>query len=331
MRGAGAIWCDALIHNLGGTDGEITPILVHRVSRIASSEWLIFFPESAVQHDEPSGITLVVGDQGMLGRAWHQLLKHLRIHHRGLNREIMDITDEESVVRQISDETRLVVNTAAFTDVDGAEQDPDLAHRVNGTAVGYLADRCHAVGATLIHYSTDYVFNGRASQPYAVTTSHDPINTYGRSKAAGENLVRSSRCDHLMIRTSWLYAPWGRNFVRTMFAALRERDSVRVVADQRGRPTSATHLARTSWELYLRGARGAFHICDEGDCSWHEFAQELARVSDAPGRVQACTTAEFPRPAPRPTYSVLDLSQTTALLGALPTWQQNLAEVVREW
>ena len=280
--------------------------------------------------DKFSGTALVLGSQGLLGRAWCRLLLNKKIQHRPLDRAVLDITDERSLAQQITSKTPLVINTAAFTDVDAAEQNPNLAQQVNATAVGYVAQRCQAVGATLIHYSTDYVFNGRSSQPYNVAVAHDPINVYGRSKAAGEILLQASGCAHLLIRTSWLYAPWGKNFVRTILARLGQDGTVRVVTDQRGRPTSATHLARSSWELYTRGERGTFHICDEGECTWYEFAQEIARISNTSGQIQACTTADFPQAAQRPPYSVLDLTQTSTLLGTLPLWQENLAEVLRE-
>ena len=285
-----------------------------------------------MQHDDSAKTVLVIG-QGMLGLSWRPLLEMLEtkgVTHHCVDRMALDVTDEQAVVETISDQIELVVNTAAFTDVDRAEAEPELAHLVNGTAVGYLARRCQDVGATLIHYSTDYVFNGRANQPYAVTAPHDPINAYGRSKAAGENALLSSGCNQLLIRTSWLYAPWGKNFIRAILAALHEKEVVPVVTDQRGRPTSAEFLVAASWELYQRGARGTFHVCDDGECSWFEFAQEIAQISGAPGQVRASAAKDFPRPAPRPAYSVLDLSQTANWLGVLPRWQENVAKVVSD-
>ena len=283
-----------------------------------------------MQRDKLSGKILITG-RGMLGTAWHLMLSSRGIGHQVLERSVLDISDQDAVETIIREGTALVVNTAAFTDVDGAETKPDLARLVNSTAVGFLAQRCQQVSATLIHYSTDYVFGGLAKHPYPVSTPHDPINVYGHSKAAGETQVWNLSEDHLVIRTSWLYASWGDNFVRTMLQVLRNTPEVSVVADQRGRPTSALHLAEASWELFLQGSRGTFHVCDEGDCTWYDFAQEISRLCNAKVQIQACGTDAFPRPAPRPAYSVLDLSQTTERIGPLSEWQCNLAQVIREF
>jgi dTDP-4-dehydrorhamnose reductase len=180
----------------------------------------------------------------------------------------------------------------------------------------------------LLHFSTDYVFDGKASAPYRADAPVDPLGAYGRTKAAGEQAIHASGARHLIVRTSWLYAPWGNNFVRTMARLTRDKPSLKVVDDQRGRPTSAEHLAATALALLDRGATGTFHVTDGGECTWYEFTLAIAKQLGRTCTIAPCTTAEFPRPAPRPAYSVLDLSQTEALLGPMPDWRVNLVEVL---
>ncbi len=264
----------------------------------------------------------------MLGRAWETLLRLGGIDYDAPTLDTLDLTDEHSIEAAVTRKYGVVVNCAAYTDVDGAETNEQLAASINAIGVALLAERCRAIDATLVHYSTDYVFPGDADTPYAVDRRLEPIGAYGRTKAAGEEAIKHSECDHLIVRSSWLYAPWGNNFVRTIARLARERDSLRVVNDQRGRPTSAEHLARTTLALLSAGARGVYHACDGGECTWFEFATEIARLTDASCNVQPCETSEFPRPAPRPAYSVLDLSATEDLVGAMPHWEQNLANVL---
>jgi dTDP-4-dehydrorhamnose reductase len=274
------------------------------------------------------GPVAVVGALGMLGRAWRELLLKRDIDHTGLDLPTLDITDPESIAEHIGKDVRIVVNCAAFTDVDGAEDQEALAHKLNAQAVGYLAEHCKKIGATLIHYSTDYVFDGQAQTPYPTDHPRDPINAYGRTKAGGEQLIETSGCDFLQIRTSWLYAPWARNFVGTMIRLTRERDELQVVDDQRGRPTSAQHLATASLALLEKGERGTFHITDGGECSWYGFTCEIKRIAGNTCEVKPCTSDQFKRPAERPAYSVLDISRAESVLGPAPDWKQNLADVI---
>ena len=272
---------------------------------------------------------LIIGVRGMLARAWRGLLASHEIPFEALGRERLDLERTDQVraldVRGCSH----VVNCAAWTDVDGAEAHPERARLVNAVAVGELASRCADAGTSLVTYSTDYVFNGRAHEPYTVDTPHDPVNAYGRSKAEGEALLARSGVPWLCVRTSWVYAPWGQNFVRTIAGLARERPELRVVDDQRGRPTSAEGLARTTLGLLRAGATGLQHACDGGECTWFEFAGEIAGLVGARARVIPCTSAEFPRPAPRPEYSVLDITPTEALVGPMIPWRLALADVVR--
>lgn len=268
---------------------------------------------------------LLIGAGGMLGRAWRERFSP----EQSPATPRFDITDPQAVAAHLVDDVRTVINCAAFTDVDGAESRPDEAQKVNADAAGYLAERCRAIDATLVHYSTDYVFNGQADTPYRMDEPRDPVNAYGRSKAMGEVAIEQSGCDHLIIRTSWLYAPWGRNFVRTIAKLCAQRSSLRVVDDQRGRPTSCEHLAQVSAQLLERHVRGIRHVTDGGECTWFEFAREIARLANADCAVEPCTTAEFPRPAKRPAYSVLDLSETETVVGPMPDWRDNLKNVLQ--
>lgn len=246
----------------------------------------------------------------------------------GLDR--LDLRDGRSIEAVMSRGYRLVINCAAYTDVDGAESDEATATAVNATGVGILARCCRDCGAMLVHYSTDYIFDGRSDRPYRVDDQPCPLGAYGRSKALGERLIIESGCEHLIIRTSWLYAPWGKNFVRTIARLAREgRSPLRVVNDQRGRPTSAEHLARITAALIDRGVRGIWHVTDGGECTWFELAREIVAATGAGVDVQPQTTAQLGRPAPRPAYSVLDISATERLLGPMPHWKENLRDALK--
>jgi dTDP-4-dehydrorhamnose reductase len=271
---------------------------------------------------------LLISPDGMLGRAWQTLLSDRGLAHTTVSYPALDLTDRASVARAVAAPVRTVINCAAFTDVDGAEIREPEATAVNGTGVGWLADRCREISALLVHYSTDYVFEGNASRPYPVDEPRRPQNAYGRSKALGEELLERSGCEHLNIRTSWLYAPWGKNFVDTIAKFGVERPSLRVVDDQRGRPTSAEYLAERSLALLEQGARGTYHVTDGGECTWFEFAQAIVAGTGGTARVDPCTSAEFARPASRPAYSVFDLARTEALIGPSRSWQDNLRAVL---
>ncbi|MFW6049734.1 MAG: dTDP-4-dehydrorhamnose reductase [Myxococcota bacterium] len=271
---------------------------------------------------------VLTGVDGMLGRAWERLLQTRGLGFDALRASWFDIRDPSAIDSEIRRGREVVINCAAFTDVDGAEHREEEALRVNGTAVGELARRCAEVGALLVHYSTDYVFDGRATQPYSADSPRDPVNAYGRTKAWGEQLLEASGCPHLLVRTSWLYAPWGKNFVRTMAGLAAERPRLRVVDDQRGRPTSAEHLARTTLALLEAGKTGTYHVCDGGDCTWFELAREVARAVRPECVVEPCSSEEFVRPARRPAYSVLDLSGTEAVLGPMQHWREAVRSVV---
>ena len=273
---------------------------------------------------------LVLGSGGMLGRAWLELLAARGIDTREADLPTFDLGSEASIAEHLAGDLRAVVNCAAYTDVDGAETDEPRATALNGDAVARLVARCDALGVPFVHYSTDYVFEGDASEPYTVDRPCAPLNAYGRSKLVGEQHLLASEGPHLLIRTSWLYAPWGKNFVCTIARLAAEKDELRVVDDQRGRPTSAEHLAWLSLELLERGESGVFHGTDGGECTWFELASAIAAEVAPTCTITPCTSDEYPRPAVRPSYSVLDLSRTENILGPMPEWRVNLRAVLEK-
>jgi dTDP-4-dehydrorhamnose reductase len=285
------------------------------------------FPASPGAIEQP---VVVVGGAGMLARAFREVMQD-RVAFAIPPEDRLDITDIGSLRRVASGGYRTFINCAAFTDVDGAEANEPAASAVNGAGVAMLAQVCREAGATLVHFSTDYVFDGAASAPYATDHPRAPLGAYGRSKAVGEEAIEREAARGLRmlcIRTSWLYAPWGKNFVRTIAALAAQRPALRVVNDQRGRPTSAQHLARVTLRLLAQNARGVLHATDGGDCTWFDMASRIAARVNPDCRVTPCTTAEFPRPARRPAYSVLDTSKTEALIGPMPPWTENLDAVL---
>lgn len=272
---------------------------------------------------------LLLGAGGMLHRAVSSLLGGAGIEHFNFGRKELDLSRPETVDAALPTDLSFVINCAAYTNVDLAEQEEDLATRVNGTGVGALAEACRRRGALLVHYSTDYVFSGDGTRPYRVDDPRAPIGAYGRSKLVGERAIEASGCENLVIRTSWLYAPWGKNFVRTIVSFVRKKHpNLKIVVDQRGRPTSAEQLAAVTMKLIEAGARGTYHGCDAGECTWLEFAREIGRHVDPDVHIGSCTTAELARPAPRPAYSVMDLSKTEAVVGELVDWRAALRAVL---
>jgi dTDP-4-dehydrorhamnose reductase len=272
---------------------------------------------------------LLLGAGGMLHRAVSSLLGSAGVEHFNFARKELDLSRPETVEAALPRDLSVVINCAAYTNVDQAETEEDLATRVNGVGVGALAEACKRRGALLVHYSTDYVFSGRGTRPYRTDDPRAPIGAYGRSKLVGEEAIEASGCEHLVIRTSWLYAPWGKNFVRTIVAFVRKKHpNLKIVSDQRGRPTSSEQLAEITVKLIEAGARGMFHACDGGECTWLEFAREIGGAIDPAVQIGPCTTAELGRPAPRPAYSVMDLSKTEAVVGEVIDWRMALRSVL---
>ena len=229
----------------------------------------------------------------------------------------------------------VVVNSAAYTAVDRAEQEPEAAFRANAEAPGVIAAACARRGALLVHYSTDYVFDGTATRPYREDDPTAPLGVYGASKLAGEQAVRGSGARHMVFRTAWVYSAHGRNFLRTMLRLAAERDELRVVADQVGTPTSARLISDVTAAALRTASAGSglWHLTAAGRTSWHGFAQAIvdgARdrgiLASAP-RVAAIATADFPTPARRPAWSCLDTSTLESTFNlVLPTWQAELGK-----
>jgi dTDP-4-dehydrorhamnose reductase len=231
----------------------------------------------------------------------------------------------------------LIVNAAAYTAVDRAEAEPKTALAVNGRAPGILAEESRRLGALLVHYSTDYVFDGKKKAPYVETDPVAPLNEYGRSKLAGERAIAASGCKHLVLRTSWVYGPRGRNFLLTMLALAAARDEVRIVADQRGAPTSSVFLAEATAHAIAaipeQGVpSGIYHLSALGETTWAGFARAIfARAAARPGfrapRLVPIPSSEYPTPAPRPAYSVLSHRKFEAAFGFAPTrWEAQLGD-----
>ncbi len=272
----------------------------------------------------------------MLGRAVAAELSHRGVVFDAPAHGACDLASPETIARTFAARRyELVINCAAWTDVDAAEAHEGEALAVNAHGPERLARECRACGALLIHYSTDYVFDGHATTPYATTAEHAPLNAYGRTKSRGERAIVESGCDYAIVRTSWLYAPWGKNFVRTIAAACRERDHLRVVDDQVGRPTSAESLASRSLALaqLMQQSRGerrrVVHVTDGGQCSWWELASFIVATLAVPCRVERCSSSDFPRAARRPRYSVLDIGEAESLLGTAASWQSAVERVLR--
>ncbi len=275
---------------------------------------------------------LILGAGGQVARSWTELLAREGVDHDAWTRADFDLSNPSHIERLRNGAGwELVVNCAAYTQVDKAESEYELAERVNGTAVGELAVCCKQLGSRLIHYSTDYVFDGEASVPYPTDAPIAPVNAYGRSKAVGERKLLESGASALLIRTSWVYAPWGKNFVLTMARLLRERPELSVVSDQVGRPTSAQQLAERSWALSKQVRSGTYHLTDAGECSWHELSCAIRDELGLETPVRAIPSSEFPTPAKRPSYSVLDISSAEKLIGPARPWRMALSDVLDRW
>lgn len=286
---------------------------------------------------------LLIGSTGQIGWELRRTLGPLG-PVIAAGRPAFDLASPESLRRAVrGTEPSLVVNAAAYTAVDRAEQDEDLAHAVNGTAPGILAEEAKGLGVPFVHFSTDYVFDGRATRPYREDDPVGPLGAYGRSKLAGEEAVAAVGGAWLIFRTSWVYSMRGANFLLTMQRLARERDELRVVADQRGAPTWARSLAEATAAVLahchapgeagaLAGKSGLYHMTAAGETSWHGFAEAIVgqmRDADEPvtaKRITPIATADYPTPAARPAWSVLDNTKLAHTFGiSVPDWRDQLA------
>jgi dTDP-4-dehydrorhamnose reductase len=277
---------------------------------------------------------MIVGAGGQLGRSLVTTAPD-GTDVLSLDRSALDITDADAVNACLAKEKPdILINAAAYTAVDKAESDEAAAKRINADAVSILAQAARGAGSRFVHVSTDFVFDGQAGSPYAPDAPTNPLGVYGDTKLKGEELAGDQA---LIVRTAWVYGPVGGNFVRTMLRLMGERPEVRVVADQVGTPTYAPALASALWSLSAAGAQGIHHYTDAGVASWYDFAiaiQEEAlalglRDVDVP--VIPIATSDFPTPARRPSYSVLDKRSTYEILGgATPHWRRNLRTMLKE-
>lgn len=279
---------------------------------------------------------LVTGANGQLGRCLRDAVRTTDDRYIFTDVAELDITDADAVAAAVRDNRiGLIVNCAAYTDVDRAESNADLAERLNAGAVGNLAAAARAADATLIHISTDYVFGG---DPYNTPCREEqqgtPTGVYGLTKLHGEQAIAASGCKALIFRTAWLYSEYGRNFVRTMLALTASRPELKVVFDQAGTPTYARDLADALFHIIEKrlfaGNEGVYHYSNEGVCSWYDFARAIAaRAGNTACDIQPCHSDEFPSPVRRPAYSVLDKTKFKNTFGLrVPYWTDSLARCI---
>ena len=278
---------------------------------------------------------LVTGANGQLGNAMRLLGATSRNEYRFTDVAELDITDEEAVRRAVCDgRIDVIVNCAAYTNVDRAEEDEATADRINRLAVGNLARAAAAADATLIHVSTDYVFSGDANRPYDETCETHPLGVYGRTKLAGEAEIEHSGCKSLIIRTAWLYSEFGHNFFKTMLRLTAERDRLTVVFDQAGTPTYARDLAQAIVDILPQikpGTKEVYHFSNEGVCSWYDFATAIMAQSDLDCEVLPIESKDYPTPAVRPSYSVLNKAKIKKDFGIkINHWAVSLADCVEK-
>lgn len=271
---------------------------------------------------------LVTGAKGQLGKEFAiQAQNHELIL---TDYDTFDITNGNNVISYfLRLKPHAVVHCAAYTNVDGAESDPIGAFRVNTVGTQNIAAGCLETGARMVYVSTDYVFDGKTDKPYREFDKVNPQNVYGQTKWQGEELVRQILGRHYIVRTAWLFGD-GSNFVRTMLKLSEQHDHLRVVSDQVGSPTSTKDLTKAIMRLLKSEAYGTYHATCQGSCSWYDFACEIFRLSGKSVKVQPVTTAEFPRPAQRPAYSVLDNNMLRMTVGdPMRTWQDSLRDFLK--
>ena len=278
---------------------------------------------------------LVTGANGQLGNEIRRRSVGSSHHFTFTDVAELDITDAAALLEMASNtKAEFIINCAAYTNVDKAEDDEQTAHLINCTATANLAAAAKQVGATLIHVSTDYVFDGCGCTPYTEEAAVAPTGAYGRTKLAGEQAVAESGCKHIIIRTAWLYSPFGRNFVKTMRTLTAEREHLQVVFDQVGSPTYAGDLADAILHIVEGGtheAYGTYHYSNEGVCSWYDFAKEICEMSGNVCEIRPCHSDEFPSKVARPHYSVLDKTKIKTTFGiSIPHWKESLAVCIKE-
>lgn len=271
---------------------------------------------------------LVTGGNGQLGTSLRKVAAESADNYFFTDVAELDITDKEAVGTFVAAKNiSVIVNCAAYTNVDGAEEDKERADLLNYVAVANLACAAAAAGALLIHVSTDYVFDGEACVPYKEEDEAMPYSVYGITKRRGEEAVLRSGCRYMIFRTAWLYSEYGKNFVKTMRSLMSARKSLNVVFDQAGTPTYAADLAMAIYHVIERRKYepGIYHYSNEGVCSWYDFAKEIAAMSGYGCIIEPCHSSEFPSKVRRPHYSVLDKTKVKKVLGVkVPYWKDSL-------
>lgn len=286
-------------------------------------------------------VVLVTGANGQLGNELRTLAGKSKnryyfsdvVQADGVQTLMLDITNRELVEKTVAElGIDCIVNCAAYTNVEKAEEQEDLAYSLNAQAAGNLACAAASHGALLVHVSTDYVFNGQSCIPYTEDCPTEPTGAYGRTKLAGEKAVVESGCRYLIFRTAWLYSPYGNNFVKTMLRLTAERDRLNVVFDQVGTPTYAAHLAQAIFNIIENGKaagnEGIYHFSNEGVCSWYDFAVAIARMSGHKScAISPCHSDEFPSKVKRPAFSVLDKTKYKTVFNMdVPYWTNALQD-----
>jgi dTDP-4-dehydrorhamnose reductase len=271
---------------------------------------------------------LITGANGQLGWELGQLAAAYPAFEFVLvDRSQLDLSFPETfekIIQTISPDC--IINTAAYTAVDKSETEKELSYTVNATAVKALASICKNLAIPFITYSTDYVFDGEATQPYTISTKVDPVNYYGSTKAAGETMAMEANEDTIIVRTSWVFSSHGNNFVKTMMRLMKERAQLNIVADQKGRPTYAKDLAIATMQMIEamnagKSIKGVYHYANQGETTWYDFAAKIKAIAGLTCEVQPIETKDFPTPAKRPAYSVLDTSKI----------EEDLAIDIRHW
>ena len=281
---------------------------------------------------------LVTGSNGQLGWELGQLAKSYPAFKFVLvDRSQLDLAFPETFEKMIHTiKPDCIINTAAYTAVDKSETEKALSYTVNATAVQTLASICKKLAIPFMTYSTDYVFDGEATEPYASSTKVDPVNYYGSTKAAGETLAMEANEDAIIIRTSWVFSSHGNNFVKTMLRLMKERASLNIVADQKGRPTYAKDLAMATMKIIEalhagKTIKGIYHFANQGETTWYDFAAKIKAIAGLTCDLQPIETKDFPTPAKRPAYSVLDTSRIEEALSlSIPHWEDALTSCMKE-
>lgn len=275
---------------------------------------------------------LVTGANGQLGRSFYK--KHKSFTNYNFlfkDRESLDISNSDSLVSLISfEKPDIIINCAAYTAVDRAESEPDKAYEINHLAVSDLTKICSEKSIKLIHFSTDFVFNGQSSLPYKEEDNVDPIGIYASSKSNGEKaIIESESLDFCIIRTSWVYSEFAKNFVKTMLDLFKQKSEINVINDQIGSPTYASDIVDATMYVIINNISGLVHYSNIGKISWYDFASTIRNLSGRKTTINSISTSQYPTPAKRPKYSVLDLSKSKNLGLPIKHWKVSLKQCLK--